>query len=164
MRAEPAGPGTMHMVRAFAAAALLGLLACAPSTPAATESADGTVPLTIVTDSGAHRYQVEVARTADEQARGLMYRQEMAADRGMIFPFTPPRPASFWMKNTYVPLDMIFVGTDGRIESVAADTVPLTMQSYTSQGVVAAVLELNAGEAARIGAGPGDRVDYQLSE
>lgn len=138
------------------------LAACAQAAPRETGSDAALLPIRVVTGSGEHRYMVEVARTPEEMARGLMYRQEMAQDRGMIFPHDPPRRASFWMKNTYLPLDMIFIGTDGRIESVAADTVPLSTSSYSSQGPVAAVLELNAGEAERIGAEPGDRVLYNL--
>ena len=130
--------------------------------PRAAERPDGLIPLSIETATGSHDYLVEVARTAEEQARGLMFRQKMAPDRGMIFPHDPPRPAAFWMKDTYLPLDMIFITADGRVESVAADTVPLSTQSYRSQGPVAAVLELNAGEAARMGLRPGDRVSYMV--
>ena len=133
-----------------------------PSAKAAETLEEGWIPLSIETKTGTHDYQVELALTQDEQARGLMFRQEMAPDEGMLFPFDPPRPASFWMKNTYLPLDMIFVTADGTIESIAADTVPLATSSYRSQGTVAAVLELNAGEAARIGAEAGDRVSYEL--
>lgn len=147
-------------------AALAALSACTPTSDTsevAQKTAEaGLVPLAIVSDSGRHEYRVEVARTPQEQAQGLMYRQTMAQDRGMIFPFSPPRQASFWMQNTYLPLDMIFLTQDGRIESIAADTVPMSTQPYRSQGPVAAVLELNAGEAARIGAAPGDKVIYDL--
>jgi uncharacterized membrane protein (UPF0127 family) len=119
--------------------------------------------LTIVTLDGArHDYQVEVAQAADEQAKGLMYRREMERDRGMIFPFRPARPASFWMANTYIPLDMIFIREDGRIESIIADVEPLSENQRRSLGQVAAVLELNAGEAARIGAHAGDTVEYDV--
>ena len=128
----------------------------------AAEPPEGLIPLSIETATGSHDYLVEVAVTAEDQARGLMFRQKMAPDRGMIFPHDPPRPAAFWMKDTYLPLDMIFITADGHVESVAADTVPLSTQSYRSQGPVAAVLELNAGEAARIGLRPGDRISYAL--
>jgi hypothetical protein len=113
-------------------------------------------------DGRRHRYGVEVARTPDEQARGLMYRRAMPPDRGMLFPFRPARPASFWMANTYIPLDMIFIAPGGRIESILADVPPLTEDQRRSLGPVVAVLELNAGETARIGARPGDRVEYDL--
>lgn len=121
------------------------------------------IALTIVTTGGArHDYQVEVAQTPDEQAMGLMYRRAMERDRGMIFPFSPARPASFWMANTYIPLDMIFIRGDGRIESIIADVEPLSENQRRSLGPVAAVLELNAGEAARIGAQAGDTVEYDV--
>ncbi len=139
------------------------LMACAPTADADTgRAADGTIGLSIVTADGTHDYRVELAITGPEQAEGLMFRQEMAPDRGMLFPFDPARPAAFWMRNTYLPLDMIFIAPDGTIESIAADTTPLAEQSYRSQGPVKAVLELNAGEAARIGAKAGDRVEYVL--
>lgn len=124
-----------------------------------------TVPLTIVTNDGKrHVYTVEVARTSDEQAQGLMYRRAMPKDAGMIFPFPAPRPATFWMRNTYIPLDMVFLLADGRIESILADVPPLNEAQRSSLGPVAAVLELNAGEAARIGATPGDLVEYDLRD
>jgi hypothetical protein len=124
-----------------------------------------TVPLTIITNDGKrHSYTVEVARTSDEQAQGLMYRRAMPKDAGMIFPFPVPRPATFWMHNTYIPLDMVFLLKDGRIESILADVPPLNEAQRSSLGPVAAVLELNAGEAARIGATPGDLVEYDLRD
>ncbi|MGB7405010.1 MAG: DUF192 domain-containing protein [Pacificimonas sp.] len=150
--------------RAWIGALLFAVAAaCAPTAdqPVA-DSGLSTIPLSIATDQGSFDYTVELALSSTEQARGLMYRQDMARDAGMLFPFDPPRPASFWMRNTYIPLDMIFV-KDGRIESIAADAVPLVeTTSYRSLGAVDAVLELNAGEAARIGADPGDPVSYQL--
>lgn len=140
------------------------LMACQPENVQLGDGAD-LLPLAIVTSGGErHEYRVELARTAAEQNEGLMYRQSMAADRGMLFPFSPPRQASFWMKNTYIPLDMIFIAADGRIESVASDTVPLTTAPYRSRGQVAAVLELNAGEIERIGAKSGDYVEYRLPD
>jgi len=121
--------------------------------------------LTIVTNDGRrHSYTVEVARTSDEQAQGLMDRRSMPRDAGMIFPFPAPRPAAFWMHNTYIPLDMLFLLADGRIESILADVPPLNEEQRRSLGPVAAVLELNAGEAARIGATPGDLVEYDLRD
>lgn len=124
-----------------------------------------TIPLTIVTNDGRrHSYTVEVARTSDEQAQGLMDRRTMPRDAGMIFPFPAPRPAAFWMHNTYIPLDMLFLLADGRIESILADVPPLNEAQRRSLGPVAAVLELNAGEAARIGATPGDLVEYDLRD
>ncbi|MGB3723734.1 MAG: DUF192 domain-containing protein [Pacificimonas sp.] len=162
----PTGPRSVLAVISAALLFAFLLTGCAPSAENAASQRDteGRIPLSIVTDSGTHNYRVELAITGQEQARGLMFRQEMAADHGMLFPFAPARPASFWMRNTYIPLDMIFISPDGTIESVAADTVPLTEQSYSSQGAVAAILELNGGEAARIGAKAGDAVTYELPQ
>ena len=89
-----------------------------------------------------------------------MNRSELAPDRGMIFPFEPPRDASFWMKNTLIPLDMIFVRTDGSIANIAANTVPLSLEPVPSEGPVGAVLELAGGRAAELGIKPGDKVAW----
>ncbi len=120
------------------------------------------VPLTLETATGRHRYAVEVAATAEQQQRGMMFRARMARDRGMLFPFDPPRAASFWMENTILPLDLVFIGADGRVLNVAADAVPYSRAFIDSAGEAAAVLELNAGEAAKIGLKAGDRVRYKL--
>ena len=122
------------------------------------------IPLT-VTRAGehggkTHRFRVELAKTRDEQARGLMFRTAMGADEGMIFPTEPPRPSAFWMKNTVLSLDIVFIGTDRRILNIAANTVPYSEKSITSAGVTGAVLELNAGRAAQLGIVPGDKVEW----
>lgn len=91
---------------------------------------------------------------------GLMNRQDMARDRGMVFPFDQPRVASFWMKNTYIPLDIIFIRADGSIANIAADTVPMSLEPVFSEGEVSAVLELNGGQSAELGIGPGDKVEW----
>ena len=118
------------------------------------------VPLTISSNGRQHRFTVEVARTPEEQAMGLMYRNLLAPDRGMIFPFDSPRPASFWMRNTLIPLDMIFVRQDGSIANIAANTVPYSEEPVTSDGPVAAVLEIPGGRAAELGIKPGDTVKW----
>ena len=118
------------------------------------------VPLTVKTPDGPHRFMVEVARTAQEQQQGLMFRREMGPDEGMLFPRNPPRIASFWMKNTVLPLDIIFIGADGKVINVAADAVPYSTDSVSSTGPAAAVLELNAGRAAELGIGPGAQVAW----
>ncbi len=119
------------------------------------------VPLTITNQDGTvHHFRVEVARSGQEQAKGLMFRKEMGADEGMIFPRNPPDIASFWMRNTVLSLDMIFVGTDGRILNIEANTVPYTLDSHRSQGIASAVLELNGGRAAELGIEPGAKVEW----
>lgn len=107
-------------------------------------------------------FRVELADTPQAQARGLMYRTELGDDEGMLFPSAAPEPRSFWMKNTPLSLDIIFVGPDRRIINIAADTVPYSLDSVSSDGLAIAVLELRAGRAAELGIRPGDRVDYVL--
>ena len=119
------------------------------------------VPLEILSASGTHRFNVEVARTPDQQSQGLMFRNSLAADMGMIFPFPQPRMASFWMRNTLIPLDMIFIRADGTIARIAANTVPGSEESVLSGEPVAAVLEIRGGRAAELGIREGDRVSWQ---
>jgi uncharacterized membrane protein (UPF0127 family) len=118
------------------------------------------VPLTISSGSRTHRFVVEVARTPEEQQYGLMNRNDLAPDRGLGFPFDPPRDASFWMKNTLIPLDMIFVRADGSIANIAANTAPLSLEPMMSEGPVKAVLEIAGGRAAELGIKPGDKVEW----
>jgi len=116
------------------------------------EAADGT----------RHAFTVEVAATPDQLAQGLMYRQKLAADAGMLFDFGAPRPVSMWMKNTLIPLDMLFIAADGRVLGIAQRTVPHSQALIESPGPVKAVLELNGGTASRLGLKAGDRVVHPL--
>jgi uncharacterized membrane protein (UPF0127 family) len=140
--------------------------ACQPSSgesPKLERSAAGLeqVPLTILTSAGAqHRFTVEVARTPEEQQTGLMNRSSLAPDRGMIFPHDPPRMASFWMKNTLIPLDIIFVRPDGTIANIAENTIPLSLDPVPSLEPVGAVLELAGGRTAELGIRAGDKVEW----
>jgi len=119
------------------------------------------VPLTITTATGkTHRFTVEVARTPDQQAQGLMNRESLAPDRGMIFPYDVPVAASFWMKNTLIPLDMIFIRADGTVARIEANTVPLSLEPVGAGEPVAAVLELAGGRSADLGIVPGARVEW----
>lgn len=118
------------------------------------------VPLRIRTAQGSHDFQVEVAQTGEQQAKGLMFRKKVEPNRGMIFPFPSPRPASFWMKNTLVPLDMLFIRPDGTIAMIAAETVPLSLEPVGTGEAIAAVLELAGGRAAELGIREGDRVSW----
>ncbi len=122
-----------------------------------------TSRLVIVSESGRHEFKVELAVTPEQRAQGLMYRRSMAADAGMLFDYSRrPGRASMWMKNTFIPLDMLFIKADGEIESIAARTVPHSLESISSRGPVRAVLELNGGTAERLGIKPGDRVEHRL--
>lgn len=122
------------------------------------------MPLTIKSGNKTHRFTVELARTGEEQATGLMNRSTLAPDRGMVFPFEPPREASFWMKNTLIPLDMIFVRADGRIANIEANTVPLSLDPVYSAGTVVAVLEIAGGRAAELDIKPGDTVKWSAPQ
>ena len=145
---------------------LAGASACTPQSPAsgapAERSAAGLeqVQVTIRSGSRLHRFIAEVARSPEEQAMGLMHRQSLAPDRAMLFPYDPPQPASFWMKNTLIPLDIVFIRADGTIARIAADTVPLSLEPIPSLEPVAAVLEIAGGRAAELGIEPGDRVEW----
>ena len=143
-----------------------GITACAPngSGPSrlAERSAAGLEQMTLDIRSGArtHRFTVEVARTPQEQQTGLMYRTSLDPDRGMLFPNDPPRPASFWMHNTLIPLDIIFIRSDGTIAGIAANTVPLSLELVQAGEPVAAVLEIAGGRAAELGIREGDTVEW----
>lgn len=118
------------------------------------------VPLIVRSENRTHRFTVEVARSPQEQAYGLMNRSALAPDRGMIFPYNPPQPVAFWMKDTLIPLDIIFISPGGRILSIAENTVPLSLESVPSGGPVEAVLELAGGRARELGIKAGDSVDW----
>jgi uncharacterized membrane protein (UPF0127 family) len=118
------------------------------------------IPLTISADGRTHNFRVEVAASLEEQARGLMFRTEMGADEGMLFPYDPPRVLSFWMKNTVIPLDLIFIGPDKRVINVAANATPYSEDQIWSDAPAIAVLELNGGRAAQLGIGPGAVVSW----
>ncbi len=119
------------------------------------------VALSIQTSDARHDFIVELAENAAQQAQGLMFRTQLAPDKGMIFPFPEDRIASFWMKNTVIPLDIIFIRRDGTIESIAANTTPYSLASVRSNEPVATVLEIAAGRAAELGIEPGDLVTWQ---
>ena len=121
-----------------------------------------TEPLEVVTARGPVRFQVEIADEPSEREQGLMWRGALAADRGMLFDFKTESPQAFWMRNTYVPLDLIFIRDDGRIHSIARNATPLSDAPIPSGGAVRGVLEINAGLAERLGINPGDQVRHPL--
>ena len=106
------------------------------------------------------RFTVEIARTEAEQQTGLMNRPTLAPDRGMIFPYNPPQAVAFWMHNTLIPLDIIFVRADGTIARIAANAVPLSLDQVPAGEPVAAVFEIAGGRAAELGIASGDRVRW----
>ena len=136
---------------------LLILAFLIPGTVAAQEAARDRV--VIETASGArHGFTVELAVTPAEQARGLMYRESLPAGAGMLFLYDTPTPASFWMRNTLIPLDMIFIASDGRIVNIHANAKPLDETPIRAAAPVTGVLEINGGLSARLGIRAGDRV------
>jgi uncharacterized protein len=144
----------------FSAALLLSLAVtgCSTSGSEARTASASSVPLTIATPLKKHVFTVEVARTEAQQERGLMFRSHLAPNGGMIFPMDPPRMASFWMKNTVIPLDMIFIRADGTIARIAAETIPYSLAPVSSGEPVAAVLEIAGGRAAELGINEDDKV------
>jgi uncharacterized membrane protein (UPF0127 family) len=134
---------------------------CAPGAVAG-QSAAGLEQVTLCVTSAAktHSFTAEAARTSAEQAKGLMFRTDLPDNAGMIFPFPEPRVASFWMKNTVISLDIIFVRADGTIESIADNTIPYSTTPVASGEPVAAVLELRGGLAAELGIVAGDKVQW----
>jgi uncharacterized membrane protein (UPF0127 family) len=156
-----------------AAMAAIGLLACSPqvggavaaraeASAPATHPVSGLViiPVTITSGAKTHTFRTEVAETSQEQAKGLMFRTEIGPDEAMIFPRRLVEPARFWMKNTPIPLDIIFIGPDRRIANIAAMTVPYSLEGVESQGAVIAVFEIAGGRAAELGIQAGDKVDW----
>lgn len=132
---------------------------------AATQAAAKTATVTIESGANRHVFKVDVARTPEEQKQGLMFRTGIPADGGMLFaPYPPeggaPREASFWMKDTPSPLDIIFIRADGTIATIAENTVPFSEELSRSGEPVAAVLEINGGRAAELGISPGDKVRW----
>jgi uncharacterized membrane protein (UPF0127 family) len=132
---------------------LLALVAIAGPTWAA-----GRETLEIASKSGVHAFSVEIAATEAEREKGLMYRKELPEGRGMLFDFHREQEVGFWMQNTYIPLDMIFIRGDGRILRIAENTKPLSTRIIPSNGPVRWVLEVIGGTAAKLGIAPGDRV------
>lgn len=132
----------------------LGLAAIIAFAPLAACSDEGK--LVLHTASGDHAFHVEVVDTPEGRAKGLMFVQELAKDAGMLFDFKEERPVSFWMQNTYIPLDMVFVGSDGVVKTVHANARPMDTTSIPSGAPVQYVLEIPGGVAASIGLKAGD--------
>lgn len=153
------------MMRSMRQAAMLVLLLGCLDLPAAQAPAGASLAdfpravLTIATSSARqHRFDIWLARTPEQQQRGLMFVRELPADSGMLFVQDPPRVMSMWMKNTLIPLDMLFIGSDGRVLHLRERTRPQSQALITFDQPVRAVLELRGGEAAARGIRVGDRV------
>lgn len=136
----------------------LALLAVAAAVPAAA-AAQERVPLTIETAGGArHAFQVEIADDDGERSQGLMFRKEMAPDHGMLFVFERSTTIAMWMKNTPLPLDMLFISAEGRIVDLHERAVPFSLDTIASRRRARYVLEVNGGTVDRLGIAVGDRV------
>lgn len=148
-------------MRAFfaATAALLFVFACSPGKDA---SGLPTAHIVIDTAHGPAAFEVELATTVESQKKGLMFRTEMAADHGMLFDFGKEGYRSFWMKNTVLPLDMIFVRADGTISTIAENTTPYSEAPVLSSEPVRAVLEINGGQARVQGIAPGQKIHAKI--
>ncbi len=169
-----------RMIRQGVAMIAVGTLAaCSPGetataraqTPAAATSAEvarhpvsGLEVIDLVVMRGDQRlpFKVELAASPQAQSKGLMFRTELGDNEGMLFPSAVPEPRSFWMKNTPLSLDIIFVGADGRIINIADNTVPYSLDPVQSKGLASAVLELRAGRAKELGIVAGDKVVYAI--
>lgn len=155
--------------KAIVAFLLLAAAACAqpaaaPAPVEAPAAAPAVVlePLEVQTAQGVRRFRVEIADDPQERERGLMYRTVMAEGEGMLFDFQQPQLLSFWMKNTLIPLDIIFIGADGRIINIAENTTPLSLEPVPSAGPGVAVLEIGGGLSAEFGIKAGDRVIHRI--
>lgn len=146
------------MTRRSAIFLLLALLAAGPAAAAPPPMRFGHAEIAILTATGHHPFHVEVARTPAQMERGLMFRIRLAPDAGMIFEFPAPTVARFWMHNTLIPLDMLFVDGAGRIVNVAERARPMSDAVISAAAPVRAVVELPGGTAVRLGIKPGDRV------
>ncbi len=148
----------LYAAAGLAAGAVPAALAAGSSAPVRFEASR----VTVVTAGGRFDFTVELAVDAAQRMQGLQGRRRLAADAGMLFDFQDTGPVMMWMKDTYVPLDMLFIDSDGRIVNIAERTVPLSLTVIRSAGPARAVLELNAGTAARLGIKPGDRVLHSV--
>jgi uncharacterized protein len=141
---------SLMMAAAFFCFALAGAYAADEST------------LEIVTKNGVHVFTVEMAQTDEERQKGLMFRKELPEGKGMLFDFKPDQDVAMWMRNTYIPLDMLFINADGTIRRIAENTEPLSEKTITSGGPVRGVLEVIGGTAKKLGIAAGDKVAHPL--
>jgi uncharacterized membrane protein (UPF0127 family) len=142
---------------------LLPLLFAASANVAFAQLAQfATAPLTILTAGGPRKFTVELAATPAQMEQGLMFRRSLAPDAGMLFDYQAPSMAMMWMKNTLIPLDMLFVDADGRIVNIHERAVPGSLETIAATAPARAVIELNGGTAARLRIRPGDRVLFPI--
>ncbi len=116
--------------------------------------------LTLVTASGERTIEIEIAESPEDKMRGLMFRTSLDDDKGMLFPYGDPQEVTMWMRNTFIPLDMVFIRGDGTVHRIEARTEPMSERIIASKGKVTAVLELAGGAAERLGLKAGDKVRH----
>ena len=151
-----------HSVLILAVAVWATFAAAVPSSAQVKLQSFERDTLSIETGGGErHRFEVELALTGAQHAQGLMYRRDLAEDAGMLFLYRGAGTVSMWMKNTTIPLDMMFIAPDGRIVDIAERTVPYSLETVSSRHAASAVLEVNGGTVARLGIQPGDRVRHR---
>lgn len=146
----------------YLGAIIVGALLCAAGAAAPASVSFEESPLTVDAAGGQFEFLVEMAVSPAQRSQGLMFRESLAEDRGMLFDFGRPQRATMWMRNTYVPLDMLFIDADGQITQIAANTQPLSDAVIASRDPVRAVLELRGGVSAKLGIKAGDRVIHPL--
>jgi hypothetical protein len=150
------------LILVLAVAAWAAIVVAAPSSAQVKLQRFERETLSIETSGGErHRFEVELALTNAQHAQGLMYRRSLAEDAGMLFLYRGAGTVSMWMKNTTIPLDMMFIAPDGRIVDIAERTVPYSLETVSSRYAASAVLEVNGGTVARLGIQPGDRVRHR---
>ncbi len=163
-------PGNSLESRSFApfrAAALLMMsllcgAALAQSMPLENLAHFPRTTLTISTGGRLQRFRVWIADTPTREAQGLMFVRDLPADEGMVFPMRPPQVAYFWMKNTYIPLDMLFIGTNGRIAKIIVNARPFSLATLSSDVPVEAVIEIRGGEAKKLEFKVGQKVIWRM--
>jgi uncharacterized protein len=155
---------TCRLVHLWLLTAFLSILVTSTAAGAQAPARFEQEPLWIETAEERLEFQVEIAATPAQRSQGLMFRDELADDGGMLFDFERPQPVTMWMRNTLIPLDMLFVREDGRISRIVAETEPMSDRTIGSGGPVRAVLELRGGRAAELGIQPGDRLIHPIFE
>jgi uncharacterized membrane protein (UPF0127 family) len=155
---RPLGHNIGRRVLLGASLSLAAVAACAQDADVKFQKSS----LVIATASREIKFDVDLATNDAERAHGLMFRKQLGAHEGMLFDFFKEMPVSFWMKNTLIPLDMVFIAGDGTIKHVHANAVPMSTDAIPSQYPVRAVLEINGGSAALLGIKPGDKVKHPI--
>jgi len=157
----PPRPLAVRLALGLVLACALGSICLAQSAPIESLTHFPRTTLEIVAHGHRNRFEVWIADSPQRQEQGLMFVRDLPANQGMLFPQPSPQVANFWMKNTYIPLDMVFVGADGRIAKIIANAHPFSLDVLSSDVPVIAVLEIRGGEAHALAIGVGDRVSWQ---